>query len=325
MVTTKIGRISSVKRKIADSQTLEGSLAAAGYGRYPGTFIRETPFMERTGEYRTGLNPDASYIKRLERINPEAAEIEKIRVIEMRDFVLDMTGGQIDISPRSDFYRKMFDGQMGTDNRAKVASLYEGHALFNLDDPFELITFAWLRVHPNVAPSFLAYQEGRLNYEGRYNEVHSFVDDEEFESKIVYKEKVERNRALSRMGSMTPERQLKVARLLGLRVTYSSRPDVIYNELDKFINDTESRLNNIDLFNKITDLRDEDINVKYLVEEALQHSIYRVKGSRVYEGQNEVAKSKDDLIDHLLSPKHQDELLALQDKIEQYKILDLSK
>ena len=46
--------------------------------RIPGTGVFKYPYKELDGKYRTGLNPDASYIKRIQDPTEKELEIERV-------------------------------------------------------------------------------------------------------------------------------------------------------------------------------------------------------------------------------------------------------
>ena len=76
----KIGKISTIKREYNSSQlqTMDSGLAAKGMSRIPGTGVFKYPYKELDGKYRTGLDPDASYIKRIQDPTEKELEIERV-------------------------------------------------------------------------------------------------------------------------------------------------------------------------------------------------------------------------------------------------------
>ena len=315
-----LGKISSIRRQFSPelNQTVSGSLAMNGLNRFPQTIVGITPHLEKSGAYRTGLDENALYIKEMERFNPEEAAQEKARVSSLREDLEKRTG--LDLGPRSDYYRKMYDEKMGTPERAKFVKLRsDKENIFNLDDPHDRITYEWLRHHPDIAPSYQAYLEGKVKNSAN---IYFFVDDFDHENEVAYKEKTIINKAISTLENMSPEKQFKTARLLGLPVRFDDKPHVIYNLIDTFIKTPDKaghKMANVNLFNKIISMTDENFHVRFLVEEALKYSVYRVKQMRIYEGETVVAKDKEELIQMLSTSKHQDDLLALEEKIRQKK------
>ena len=44
---------------------MQGGLSREGLTRVPGTGVFKYPYKEMDGQYRTGLNPEAAYIRRI--------------------------------------------------------------------------------------------------------------------------------------------------------------------------------------------------------------------------------------------------------------------
>lgn len=308
-------KICSVKRNYGNEFSLEGSLAKAGYNRFPGTGIRMVPYKEVNGSFRTGLDPDAVYINRMA---PKEQEIERARVTKLKEELEAMSG--LDLSPKSLYYTDMFHFQeFGTNSRARLVKLVDGDNIFNLENVFDAITFAWLRVHPQIAPSWETYRAGRAG------NVQFYVSDPEVENEIIFNEKIEINKAIAALNTLSDEKALKLARLLGLPVSDSSKRNVVYNLLDNFIKSNDIKVGEfrgqkpLRVFNELLSMKDDNLYLKDLIEQGFLHGIYRTKNGRIMEGQQEVAKSKSDLVDRLLTPKFQDDVLALEEKIKAKK------
>lgn len=309
---TNIGKITTIVKSTTDPISLSGSLQKIGRQRMPGAQFIPPPHREVTGEFRTGLDPNAKYIQKLAEISPEAAKLEKDRVTkELERIKALINDPSVDLSPRSDFYLKMYAPNPNNEPRCVPVRLQEGTNVFNLDDPWEAITFAYARVMPEVAPSLQFYKEGRAN-----PGVLFYVEDESFEQEIAHKDNLRKAKAIGLMTSFTVEKQAKIARLLGCSVSTTSEPAIVFNELYSFINATNNRINNVELFEAMAALADSDLTVKYYIEEAIAHNIYRMVGPKVFEGSNEMAKSKEDLLLLLRDPEHQDLLISLQEKLK---------
>jgi hypothetical protein len=314
----RIGKISSIKKEYdRNNGSLEASLAANGYSRFPGTGVRFVPFREPNGEYRTGLNPDATYLKKLQRISPESYALEVERITKLKERLEGETG--LNLGPRSEYYTQIFNDRVTI--KASIIRVKEGDNVFDLEDPFQAITYEWLRVHPLIASSYQAYERGEYPANTQF-----FVNDESIEEELKYKRKTLVNRAISTLENLSLEKRRKVARLLGLPVSDNSKEQFVYNLLDTFIKQSEIKTgdfkggNPVDLFNKFAQMDDKLVTTKDLVDQAIKHSIYRVtKGARITEGGQEIAKSKEDLVDFLLDDKNQDDLLALQEKLKTKK------
>jgi len=315
----KLGKISPIKKVYSsEHRTLETSLSSLGRNRLPGTGLRVGPTREPSGEYRTGLNPDALYIKRMKSAEEQAQEKE--RVTKLKDELENLSG--LDLGPRSDYYTKMTDAEYGTPTRARFVKLMDGTNLFNLDDIQDAITYAWLRVHENIAPSMQAFKEGRIS--ARSEDIFFFVDDEEYQTEQTYKENTIIDKAVASLINLSPIKRAKIARLLGLKISSDAREDAVYNALTKYIKDTttKDKLHNVNLFNKFIDMKDDNLEVQYLVEEALNLNIYRLNKYKVYEGENVIASTKQEVIEMLSTPKYQEDLLALKEKIKSKRTVE---
>ena len=126
---------------------------------------------------------------------------------------------------------------------------------------------------------------------------------------------------------MSPEKKKKVARLLGLPVTDNTTEESVYNQVDNLLKQTEfkngkfSGLDPVKVFNQFADMKENLLNIKDLVKQALHHSIYRMKpNGKIYEGEFEVAMDEDELVKMLADDDNQDMLLTLEGKLKSKKI-----
>lgn len=314
----KTGKISSIKKEYnRNNGSLEASLSLHGYSRFPGTGVRFVPYKEANGSYRTGLDVKAPYLEKMKRTHPENWKLEVDRITALKKDLEERSG--LDLGPRSDYYTQMFNDRVSI--KAEIIRLKEGDNIFDLDDVFKAITYAWLRVHPLIASSYGAYERGEYPSNTQF-----YVNDEDIEEEIKYKRKTQINKAVGTLDSLGLDKRKKVARLLGLPVSESSKETFVYNLLDTFIKSQEIKAgdykgaNPVDLFLKFAEMDDKIVSTKDLVEQAIKHSIYRItKGGRITEGGQEIAKSKDELVSDLMDDKFQDDLLALQEKLKMKK------
>jgi hypothetical protein len=319
----KIGKISVIKREYGNSQqdTMEGSLAKykSGLTRIPGTGVFKYPYKEIDGKYRTGLDPDAGYIKRIVDPLEKELEIERVKALRVK---LEEALGEIDLGPRSSFWNYGLSTSSDDQRHVQPAKLLDGDNLFDCGITFQELTFSWLRVHPTIASSFQAWERGEYPADTQF-----YVADDEIEIAIAYKKKKLINNAIIKFDNMTPERKRKVARLLGLPITDESKEDFVYNLVDTLLKETEFKsgtfqgLSTIDVFERFADMKEQLLHIKDLVKQSIIHSIYRAKpNGRIYEGEYEVAKDEDDLVKFLIDDDHQEELLILESKLKTKKI-----
>lgn len=317
----KLGKISTLKKDYNNSQlqTMQGGLAAKGLTRIPGAGVFKYPYKELDGKYRTGLDPDASYIKRIQ--DPTERELEKERVTKLRK-ALEEALGDIDLGPRSSFWNYGLSTSNDDNLHVQPVKLMDGDNIFDLSNPLQELQFSWLRVHPTIASSYQAWERGEYPADTQF-----YVADDEIENAVLFKKKQLINKAIVKFDAMSPEKKKKVARLLGLPVTDNTTEESVYNQVDNLLKQTEfkngkfSGLDPVKIFNQFADMKENLLNIKDLVKQALDHSIYRMKpNGKIYEGEFEIAADEEDLVKMLADDDNQDELLILEGKLKSKKI-----
>lgn len=316
----KIGKISTIKKEYNNSQlqTMQGGLSAKGMTRIPGTGVFKYPYKEFDGQYRTGLDPNAMYIKRIQ--DPTERELEVERVTKLRDKLEKALG--IDLGPRSTFWNYALSTSTEDTRHVQPYKLIDGDNFFNLDIPLQELTFSWLRVHPTIASSYQSWERGEFPADTQF-----YVADDEIENAVLFKKKQLINKAIVKFDAMTPEKKRKVGRLLGLPVTDDTKEEVVYNLVDNVLKQTEfksgkySGMSPVEIFNRFADMKENLLHVKDLVKQAVSHSIYRVKANgKVYEGEFELAKDEDDLVKFLVDDDNQESLITLEQKLKSKKL-----
>lgn len=317
----KTGKISTIKKEYNTSsiQTMDSGLAAKGMTRIPGTGVFKYPYKELDGKYRTGLDPDAAYIKRIKDETERELEIERVTALRKK---LEAEIGDIDLGPRSKFWNYGLSTSLDDQTHVQPVKLMDGDNYFDLSNAFQEIAFSWLRVHPTIASSYQAWERGEYPADTQF-----YVVDDEIENAVIFKKKQLINKAIVKFDSMTPEKKKKVARLLGLPVTEDTKEEVVYNLVDNILKQTEfkngkySGLNPVEVFNRFADMKESLLHIKDLVKQAITHSVYRVKANgKIYEGEFEIAKDEEDLIKFLADDDNQDELLVLEGKLKTKKL-----
>lgn len=318
----KIGKISTIKNADPNSsvQSLQNSLAQKGLTRLPNTGVTMTPYKEMDGKYRTGLDPEASYIKRIKDLTERELEIE--RVTELRT-KLEYAVGDIDLGPRSKFWNYGLAENQDDDTHIRPIKLLDGDNYFDLENSYKELAFSWLRVHPSIATSYQAWERGDFSADTKF-----YVVDDDAESTLVYKKKSLVNKAIAKFEYMSPDKKKKIARLLGLPVTEDTKEMVVYNQIDTILKQVEFKsgsyqgMNPIDIFNRFADMKDGLLTIKDLIEQAITHSIYRVNKSndKIYEGEFEVAIDKEELAKFLANDDNQEDLITLEQKLKSKKL-----
>jgi len=319
----KIGKISTIKKEYNNSQlqTMQGGLAIKGYTRIPGTGVFKYPYKELDGQYRTGLDPKAAYIRRIS--DPLEREMEIERVTELKQKLEEALN--VDLNPRAQFWNYGLSTSVDDSLHVQPVKLSDGDNYYDLSMPLQELAFSWLRVHPTIASSYQAWERGEYPADVQY-----YVADDEIESKVIFKKKQLINKAIIKFDDMTPDKKKKVARLLGLPISDDSKEESIYNQVDNLLKQTEFKngkyqgLSPIEVFNRFADMKENLLHIKDLVKQAIAHSVYRAKpNGKIYEGESEIAKDEDDLVKFLADDDNQDQLLILEGKLKGKKIAAL--
>ena len=320
----KVFKISPIKKEysVSGMQTMQGGLAQRNLTRVPGTGVFKYPYKELDGKYRTGLDPTASYIKRIQ--DPLERELEVKRVTDLRD-KLQMALGDVDLGPRSSFWNYALSTSTEDVMHVQPVKLMDVDNFFDTSNPFQELAFAWLRVHPTIASSHQAWERGEYPADTQF-----YVADDEIESAVMFKKKQFINKAIMKFEGMSPDKKKKVARLLGLPVTEDTTEEVVYNLVDNVLKETEFKkgkyqgLSTVEVFNRFADMKENLLHIRDLVKQAIAHSIYRVKpNGKIYEGEYEVAADEDELVKYLTDDDHQDDLLTLEGKLKTKKIAQI--
>lgn len=308
-----------VKKAGADKHTLTGSLQQHGLNRYPGCTVTTSPVRELDGTFRTGLDPEALYIKKMElEGKTEEAAIEKQRVSALREKLEAKTG--LDLGPRSDYYLKMGsikdDPSVGT-----FATLKDDINIFSDTNPSDEIKAAWLRVHPYVASSYEDYKRNSKPY------IMYFISNPEAENKIVFDEKKAINRAIVQLDKATTPTLRKWARILDLPVNDSTPEENVYNQLDNFIKQGTVKQTGaykgrraVTVFNDILDTAEDVLNVKDMVKTLLQLTIYRKSKGVIFEGETRISESEQELVAEIMADTQL--RIALEKKIKSKKLIN---
>lgn len=293
-----VGRISTIVPDAGSEQTMTNSLLRKGKTRAPGTGVTFLPHKLMNGKYATGLDENAPHLINLAKSNPEEARVLREIVAETRKRLEEKTG--LDLSPESSFWDYKLEGLDGK-KHVQPVKLNDGDNLFDFENAYKEIDFHWLKVHPRIASSYEAFQRGEYG-----PNVQFYVHDEEVENQRAYARKKEINKAISKLDSMSPDKRKKIARLLGLPVTDSSREDFVYNQLDNIVKQTEFKegrfksRSTVTVFNQFAEMDHDMIEVKNLIEESILHTIYRIKGDMIYEGELKIAETREDLAKMLI-------------------------
>lgn len=313
---TNIGKISSVKREVnADFPSLAKSLSDQGRNRQQGTTMLIGPYKEKGGLFRTGMDKNAVYIKEMEKTDPEAAAQERILVDSYRERAESLFAN-ISVAPDSKFYSDM-SKKWGEDDVCKFASMRDGDNLYNLEDPYQLCVYAYLRVHPKVAPS------GESLGSGKYTEAWFYVNDGDIETKRAFKKKNQIFKAIAVLDGMSDDKKLVVARQCGLPVKESSSKEEVFNLLADYIDASKiaKTQDNVVTFMKYADMKEDLLDVRNTVDLALIHNVIRKNGKEgYYNGDQLLGRTKPDVVNYYTDINNQGDFLAIKEGIKLKKI-----
>lgn len=308
-------KVSPIKKNYPTNfKTFESSLSDKGFARSPGTKRYLMPKVEADGRYRTGLDKTAQYIRKMS----EAEQKAEFKFIDETMAKLKEVYPDTDFGPRSPVWNAF------SQSKIKVEYVPLSNDTFTLnteDSVLSLLTYCWIRVHPDIARSLEEFERGSCP------ECQYYLANEEAENRSLYQKKKKINKAIVTFEELSPTKQKQIARLMGLPITDDSTEEAVYNMVDNTLKKPEfdsgelKGRSTLGLFDELVKLTDDRLRVKDLVEQAIRHNIYRKgTGDKIQEGSETIAATKDDLVNHLLDDEHQLELVALEARIKQKKL-----
>lgn len=324
---TRMAKIMPIPKTFDPSkQSTANSFLKHGFHRQPGAALTCYPVRLPDGRYLTGLDEKAPSVLAI--IDKAAREIEQKNIVELRTSLEEITA--LDLGPRSNYYSKISQANRDgiyTDVHSgavtKVAKPYrlqdgkQGN-VFNFVDPMQQVTFLWVSQHPSIASSLEDYKSGNAKPSCQF-----YICNPELEADIIYKEKQEQTKCVVELQKASLEKRKRVAKLLGLLVSNNDREQDVFIMLDDFIKSGQITTGEfkgyraIALFKQMMDLKDNILEARVMIKDALTLGIYRLKNKAVYEGPNtQVAESVEALLNHLLSSAGTEEYLALDAKIQ---------
>jgi hypothetical protein len=272
------------------------------------------PFKEASGRYRTGLDENAKSVISIP--DPELRAQEKQRIIKLRTDLEYATG--LDLSPKSSYYNH----NSSETYKVSAVALRDQDNVFNLEDPWQHVTWLWVSNLPDVASSLTAYNKGLFPHDTQF-----YVNNEDIEAEIEFKKKKQLNNAIVRIDAMSIAKRMKIARLCDLPIGDEDKEEKVYNMLDEFLKKktipfgVHSGKEPLRIFQGYASLADDILDIRDTIETAFREQIYKIReGGRVYEAELEIFKTKDDLIIFMADPLNQKDYLELSRKINAKKL-----
>lgn len=308
-------KVSPIKKTYSPNfKTMESSLASLGYARSPGTKRYLMPKKQADGRYVTGLDKNANYLKGL---SSEEAQAE-LKFIDETLKTLKAEFPDTDFGPRSKVWNAFSDSEI------KVSHYPLGNSdiVLNTESPIDLLNYCWIRVHPDISKSLESYNRGECP------DCQYYLANDDAENKAIYSKKKKINQAIMTFENLSPTKKRQIARLMGLPISDDTKEEAIYNMIDNTLKEPEFKsgdyknMSTLSVFDDLVKLTDDRLAIKDLIEQAIRHNVYRLgSGGVVKEGDQTIAATKGDLVEHLLDEKNQKELAALESKVKQKKFV----
>ena len=279
--------------------------------------------LERNGitRYVTGLNEFAPEVKML------SPEKKKAKIKEIRDVVSELekelASNVIDPTDK-DFWSKVEVLQPNNNKFWDKILLKCGNDPLYLDpkkDPFDLIKLYAIEAggFSIVAPSL---------EDARAKGTRFYLDKIKETTGTRTKLSKVRNKALSSLQKLfdtDTTKLLYVTKVIHTNATdflRSTPVDVLYEEMDAYINGERQQKNKKDAaekFIKISGSSMEDLKIKALIKDCLTHDLMKTKTDGFiydkYSGQK-LGKRPSEVLEYLKSPKHDDILTRYLDEVE---------
>ncbi len=327
-MSKKTATIAPIVDEPGSEQNIKNSLLRAKSGprtRIPGTAKWMTPDRELTGKYRTGLDPDAAYINRIDIDKDRVAEKERVKALRKElEMQLGLTSnGEPDkgLGPYSEFWDHSKRTGDADNKHVTVIKLQDQDNVFNLEDPWQMMTFSWLSVSRRIASSLHAFKMGQ------FPGAQFYVVNKKVENELSFKKKKEINKAIVVLDDLTPTRMLKIARAMGLPVTDDTKQEEAYKLIDDALKQTEFRsgdhkgANPIRVFMDYTNMPEDDLEVKDLAKQLISYNVLRRKDDGLYRGEAKVADNIDKLIKMLKDEDQQEFRLVMDQQLKNKKLI----
>lgn len=292
---------------------VQNSYALHGWNRNPGTSVGYPPLMGANGRYLTGLDEDATDIKRLMQIDPEEGQRVYNEVKERRERLELATG--LDLSAKSSYYNIYSSTAEG--KKADKMRLVDKDNIFDFSDPFDEVRYWWaIQNRDLIASSLMDWRSVKCK-----SSVQFYIENADAEADVVYKKNKSVVDSIKTLTELNLEERKKVAKLCGIQLSESDNEMAVYNKMYEFIMSGTSKIgkyfgqDTVTVFNMISGLSKSVINARFMIEQALELRIYSKRNGVIYEGETMIASTEEQLIEQLASSNRTQEYLALEIKI----------
>ncbi len=306
-MSTKI--IRPISLKADEFHPFEKTLADNKLTRVPGTGVWVLPAIDTAGRIKTGIDEKSAKIRNI--ADDSVRAVEEEAKMKLRKSLQERTGYNLEAdtnngTPISPFYAEVIENG--------GYELKDGDNVFNMSSPLDVLNFKWLCETGIVASSYEAYTSGKY----LPGQVLYYVYEEDAEEKYKYARIQKQDNAVNKLGQLSEAKRLKVAKLLGLGVSDTAIPEVVYNTVREYLSlpSSSTTKDPIDNFNKYALLSDEVIDIEYLVYCLIDKNVVRSHGGVIKLGETVLAKNIETFKLDLLDPKNNELLESLTDKLK---------
>ena len=324
---TKTGSISV--RPYFDPKVSNLGLENYGASLFDGVFHEEpVALIERNGikRYLTGLNEFAPEIKLIADPTQKASKIKDIRTT-VAQLERDLAANVIDVED-AEFWNKVKIVRPDNDEFWSKILMRTGNQVINLDpvkDPYDLIKIYAIEAggFSGIAKSF---EDARSRSVSPKFYLDKYVETVSTKTEVTKL----RNRALSELTTLFDSNQNKlfyVAKIVDAHSTQykkSTPNDVIYEAMDKFINGLGIETNHkraAESFLAAVALDMETLKIRAIIKDSTFYKFITPKADGfIYHLESSVMMGRNatDCLDFLRNPLHEETLVNLTKKIEQY-------
>ena len=187
------------------------------------------------------------------------------------------------------------------DSSMAVIKLENNTMFFNLDNALEFIKVKVMKASKFVANSMAEYENGT------WPDATHVIFDEAEQAQVLASKVETRNTAIIEASKLSPDRKVELILVMGGRNMKNQSADFVAVELDKVLNkNPEEFLRNLKMDKK-------QIAAHALVLEALQKSVLRREGQRIFHMDSPLGIDEIEVAEYLAKEENQDiRLLVLQ-------------
>lgn len=265
--------------------------------KFPGTFEMLQPAKGIDGRWITGVDENSMSVNSI--TDPDVRAERKAEVKELRESIQQLLN--IDISATNNEFWQSY----------KI--ILKDTVTLNLGNPEDK-----LRYYVLIANGYAAPELGAVNHPDYVNTKY-YVSRKEEESKgrMVTRKAKDEARAKLLEISKDNDKLILIARFLlgSRRIKDTMNPDIIYEELSKFIDDPKDT-QNVSLFTEATKKTVEELQYKLVIDDAIRSNIIRLREGYYQRGNATYGKSIKEVISHLSAVENAAEFASLKEEVE---------